>query len=58
MRTGGTAKALRALNLWILIITVLGLFGFSKILQIKENYTTLHARVNQLEREVRLWTKH
>ena len=51
-RRGGTAQSIRGLTVWCLIITIAGFFLLSKYIRIRNNYTLLHHRVNQLEMEI------
>ncbi len=48
---------LRNLTFWSMILTIIGLLTWLKVQGIKENYTDLHHRVNQIERIVGELTK-
>jgi preprotein translocase subunit SecG len=49
MRTGGTAKALRQLTIWITTISILVIFLALKFAQKKENYQKLYQKVGELD---------
>lgn len=51
MRKGGTAKNLHGLNIWMVIALIWLTLLLIKMKYMKINYTDLHHRVNQLEKE-------
>lgn len=54
MRTGGTAKSLKRICIWLWSITIIlgitGIFAQKEYKRITANYTELHRRVTALER--------
>ena len=48
-RKGGMVKAIKELTVWCMILTLLTLMVFMKAKQVKDNYSELHHRVNQIE---------
>ena len=47
MRTGGTAKDLRSLMIWCILLTIILVSVSIKISNIKKNYTELHRVVEE-----------
>ena len=53
---GRQANTNRNYFIWCLLLTVGGSLITNKYMDVKQNYTDLHNRVNQIEREMKKWT--
>jgi len=47
MKKGGTARSIRNLTIWIILVTIV--LSWSLLAKKKGNYSLLHHRVNQIE---------
>ena len=52
--SGGITKAFKVYFIWCLLLTIGGFLTADKYFQVKDNYTDLHRRVNQIERIINM----